>query len=309
MHHVTRTSAVMAAALLAVAVSAGMAAGAAPAAAAPSSTTLTGQLVFRQAGSAASLSLALVAPSQLGGYPTYTPGTGTTWDYPGAGATGVVRVHGTNVCLQAVVLGIDTTPTVTATCDPANSLQLWSLRRLPVGIPAYDVFPYRLVLAQTPAWGLATNGTANLHNMSGLDRNGVARNYFPDGVMYAEPVKITAPVTDSTASSSTPTMTGTGEPGASVTIRDDAGALYCSTTITSAGTWSCTLDKPLPEGTTTLTATQSTSGGITSTDRITIRTIPLIDETVLGVTAAATVLAAGVFGVKMLRRRAARAPR
>ncbi|MBS2025887.1 MAG: Ig-like domain repeat protein, partial [Deltaproteobacteria bacterium] len=66
----------------------------------------------------------------------------------------------------------------------------------------------------------------------------------------------TAPVNDP----STP-ITGTGEPGATVSITDKDGAVVCTATVQGDGTWSCTPTSPLPEGDDTLTVVQTDPAG------------------------------------------------
>ncbi len=51
----------------------------------------------------------------------------------------------------------------------------------------------------------------------------------------------------------TPTFTGTGDDGDTITLTDDDGTVLCTTTVVD-GEWSCTPTDPLPEGTNTITA-------------------------------------------------------
>lgn len=62
----------------------------------------------------------------------------------------------------------------------------------------------------------------------------------------------------------TPTITGTGEPGATVTVTDGDGTTVCTATVQPDGTWSCTPTTPLSDGDHTLTATQTDPAGNTS---------------------------------------------
>jgi hypothetical protein len=55
-------------------------------------------------------------------------------------------------------------------------------------------------------------------------------------------------------------VTGTGEPGAVVTVKDSKGNILCSTTVQMDGTWSCTLEPSQPNGA-VLTVTQMDSEG------------------------------------------------
>jgi hypothetical protein len=63
----------------------------------------------------------------------------------------------------------------------------------------------------------------------------------------------------------TPTVSGTSEPDATVTV-DAGGAAICTTTATDSGTWSCVPPAALADGTHTLTATaaDAIAGPVTS---------------------------------------------
>ncbi|HYG83253.1 MAG TPA: Ig-like domain-containing protein [Verrucomicrobiae bacterium] len=76
---------------------------------------------------------------------------------------------------------------------------------------------------------------------------------------------ITGPADNSELTDTTPTVTGTGEAGATVTVRDEHGNVLCKTTVDSAGNWSCD-SAPLPEGKHKLIATQTDTVGNVSVD-------------------------------------------
>lgn len=78
----------------------------------------------------------------------------------------------------------------------------------------------------------------------------------------AAPV-ITAPTSGSATNDTTPTFSGTGENGATVTVRDGNGNTLC-TAVVSGGQWSCTPSTGLAEGQHTITATQTDPAGNTS---------------------------------------------
>ncbi|MFZ5441865.1 MAG: Ig-like domain-containing protein, partial [Myxococcota bacterium] len=75
---------------------------------------------------------------------------------------------------------------------------------------------------------------------------------------------ITAPAAGSSTTDTTPTFSGTAEPGSIVTVRVD-GMVACVTTATSSGTFSCDATAELPRGTHEVTATATDAGGNTST--------------------------------------------
>jgi hypothetical protein len=81
---------------------------------------------------------------------------------------------------------------------------------------------------------------------------------------FPPPVAVTAPATGSTVTA-TPTVSGTSEPDAMVTVNAD-GAELCSATASDSGAWSCSPATGLADGNYTLTATATdlTSAPVTS---------------------------------------------
>ncbi|MFC7308369.1 Ig-like domain-containing protein [Streptomyces monticola] len=77
-----------------------------------------------------------------------------------------------------------------------------------------------------------------------------------------KPPAITGPADGSSAPGDGP-IKGTGEPGATVTVKDKNGNTICTAKVQADGSWSCTPSKPLPCGPNELTATQE-KGGVTS---------------------------------------------
>lgn len=62
----------------------------------------------------------------------------------------------------------------------------------------------------------------------------------------------------------TPTLTGEGEPGTTLTITDDSGATVCTTTVDTDGTWSCDLTTTLAEGNHAFSLILTDAGGLDS---------------------------------------------
>jgi hypothetical protein len=80
------------------------------------------------------------------------------------------------------------------------------------------------------------------------------RTYTVDTIVPSTPV-ITAPAEGSTVNSKRPTISGTGEAGATVTVKEGT-AVICTTTVIDGGTWSCTPSADLGDGNHALSATQ-----------------------------------------------------
>jgi hypothetical protein len=83
--------------------------------------------------------------------------------------------------------------------------------------------------------------------------------YLP---LPAPPV-IQAPTGGSTVTTAQPVISGTGAPGATVTAFE-AGTPLCTATVQPDGSWSCTPSAPLGKGVHTVTARQTTTGGISA---------------------------------------------
>ncbi|MET7785134.1 FG-GAP-like repeat-containing protein [Streptomyces sp900116325] len=72
-------------------------------------------------------------------------------------------------------------------------------------------------------------------------------------------------VMGSTGRRCTVTFTGTGGPGDTISVTGEHGATICTTTVDTAGKWSCTSKTPIPRGQYTFTPTATDAGGGTTT--------------------------------------------
>lgn len=82
-------------------------------------------------------------------------------------------------------------------------------------------------------------------------------------------VDIASPAPGSTTGDDTPTITGTAEPGATLTLRINSGAPI-SVTVSAAGEWSYTPTVGLPDGVATITATAVDRAGNSASDNTTV---------------------------------------
>jgi hypothetical protein len=87
---------------------------------------------------------------------------------------------------------------------------------------------------------------------------------------------ITGPVPNSVTNDNTPNITGTGEPGAAVSVTNGSTPI-CTATASNTGAWACAPTTPIADGTVPLTAAQTDLAGNTSAlspvDPITIDTV------------------------------------
>jgi hypothetical protein len=106
---------------------------------------------------------------------------------------------------------------------------------------------------------------------------------------------VTAPTTGEAINDPTPTVTGTGEAGATVTVTDGTGNALCTATVLPDTRWACTIpaDKALADGPATLVVTQTDPAGNPS---VPTTVTPVVDTRAPGVPAITTANAAQVAG-------------
>ncbi|GIT80758.1 hypothetical protein LLS1_24270 [Leifsonia sp. LS1] len=78
-------------------------------------------------------------------------------------------------------------------------------------------------------------------------------------------VTLTSPALNSTVTSTTPTFSGKGTPGATISVKGSSGKVVASTTVASNGTWSATSTITLVKGTYVGTVNQTADGNTDST--------------------------------------------
>ena len=105
--------------------------------------------------------------------------------------------------------------------------------------------------------------TPTAKDRAGNTASGAKTTFTLDVTAPAKPT-VSAPADGDALNTQTPTLTGTAEPGSTVTITTDDGTPACTATVTGSGEWTCTLTSPLPEGTHPLTALVTDPAGNTS---------------------------------------------
>lgn len=151
----------------------------------------------------------------------------------------------------------DATPVVSGTGEPGSTVQVmegvtsicsttvdgsgtWSC-----GSPALTDGAHTFTVTQT-------DGAGNSGSPS-------TTTFIVDTTAPAAPV-VLAPVDGGIVATSTPPFTGTGEPGALVTVAEGAVTI-CTATVAGGGTWSCVPTAPLADGSHVVTAVQSDGAG------------------------------------------------
>ncbi|SED02676.1 hypothetical protein SAMN04489844_3506 [Nocardioides exalbidus] len=141
--------------------------------------------------------------------------------------------------------------TGSATMDALLSIDLKVLNLpAPIGTTVADV---SLDIAPMAANAVAPAG--------GVDCNGTQQGSLA-------PPDITSPAQNARVTDSTPLISGTGAPGATVTVREGTRVL-CTAVVPSNGRWSCSSTVVLANGSHTVTATQSANGTTSAADSAT----------------------------------------
>jgi hypothetical protein len=152
----------------------------------------------------------------------------------------------------------DTTPTVSGTAEPDATATVADGSATVCTTTAADDGTWSC----TPSTALSSGGhsfTATATDLTGLTSTASAAVSVTVGsTAPAKPV-ILSPRDGTTLGSGTPTITGTGLAGATVTV-DNGSTSVCTATVAADGSWSCTPAKALSPGDHTLTATQNTGG-------------------------------------------------
>lgn len=84
---------------------------------------------------------------------------------------------------------------------------------------------------------------------------------------------ITSPAQGATVTDSTPAISGTGTPGATVIVKEGSTVL-CTAVVREDGSWTCSPSAPLPPGPHTVTATQTQNGQTSAADSTTFTVVP-----------------------------------
>ena len=157
----------------------------------------------------------------------------------------------------------DTTPTLTGTGTPGDTVTIKDASGNPILGCVNIVIPASGTYTCTPTNPLPLGNnplTATTCDPAGNCINGPAVNINIDTTPPSSPtISVTSPNNDNT-----PTLSGTGEVGATVTVKDENGNSLCTAVGQSNGTWTCTLTIPLTDGPHTLSVTQKDPAGNTS---------------------------------------------
>ncbi len=155
----------------------------------------------------------------------------------------------------------DTTPAIFGTAEPGSTVTV------KVDGAAYCT----AIASNSGAWSCigVTVLAAGSHSVSATATD-AANNVSPAATQTLA-VDLTAPAAPTVTSpesgssvNSTPTFTGTGEPGSTVTVMDGT-TVVCTATVDGAGNWSCTAAAPLSDGNHSINVVVTDPAGNSST--------------------------------------------
>ncbi len=154
----------------------------------------------------------------------------------------------------------DSTPTITGTAEPGASVEVF-VDGTSVGTATADGTGAWTFTPTTPlADGDHTITAVQTDPSGNVSAPSAPIVVTVDTAPPPAPV-ITEPTDGETVTDSTPTIAGTGEPGATVTVVDEKGDTVCTATVRADGTWTCTAGTALTNGAHTLTATEADAAG------------------------------------------------
>ncbi|AKF03542.1 Ig-like domain-containing protein [Sandaracinus amylolyticus] len=153
------------------------------------------------------------------------------------------------------------TPTITGTAEPGASIAI-TIDGAAVGTVTADAEGNWTFVPSTPLG----EGT---HDVDVVATDGIGNTATDDGSFVVDTslpsLEIVSPGDETSTASTTPTITGTSEPGLVVTVSID-GALLGSVTTDASGAWSIPVTTPLAEGPHEVVATTTDAAGHAATD-------------------------------------------
>jgi hypothetical protein len=187
-----------------------------------------------------------------------TPGPGTQVSrIPGVDQVGPWSNDDRSLCVNRVAESL----MLVEACN-GSATQQWKLRKN-MGSTGEQIYfltsPDGKFAINSFAW--ATSGT--LGEADGFRASTFEKSMVE--VAIAARVDMTGPAEGSTVDTATPVISGTGEPGATITVTDKDGNVIGTTTVGDDKTWTLTPTNPLPQGPNTVTVEQDAKGAI-STD-------------------------------------------
>jgi hypothetical protein len=154
----------------------------------------------------------------------------------------------------------DNTPTISGTAEPGSTVTV-SEGGNPLCTALVD--PVTGAWSCEPATPLADGPhtiTATATDPAGNESAPTLRTFTVDTTPPAPPA-ITSPAAGSTTGDNTPTISGTAEPGSTVTVTEGGNPLCTALAHPVSGAWSCEPATPLADGPHTITATATDSTG------------------------------------------------
>ena len=169
----------------------------------------------------------------------------------------------------------DDTPTITGTGEPGATVTV-SIDGTEIGTSPVSSAGSWSVPTTTALTGGEHTATAIQTDPAG-NVSPEASSTFTVDTEVPDPPVIIAPADGSTINDSTPTITGTGEPGATITVSVDGTEIADDVLVDDDGNWSLPLTAPLADGEHTVSATQTDRAGNESPEASSTFTVDTAD--------------------------------
>ena len=202
-------------------------------------------------------------------------------------ATGVVITDSIPVSLTQISV-ISSGVSITATASPAY---VWQVQDLAPG--AAGVITITAQISDPLAAGVFTNTAVITTASADSDANNNSDSAGVNILDITPPVAptVTEPLSGTAVMTTTPTFSGTGEPGATISVTNASGDVLCTVIVDGSGNWTCASTTPLSEGEQTISVVQIDPAGnssdpapVTLTVDTTAPTAPVVTAPVTGTT-------------------------
>ena len=182
----------------------------------------------------------------------------------------------------------DTTPTFSGTAEPGSTVKVTDGGTV-LCTAVVDASGHWTCTPTQPQVDGPHTVKVTVTDPAGNTSSALTQTYTTDTVAPAAPV-VGAPAPGSTTGDTTPTLSGTAEPSATVTIKEN-GVVLCTTVADASGNWTCTLAIPLADGTHNLVVNQTDpagNAGPTTTVSVKIDTVAPVAPTITAPVAGST---------------------
>lgn len=180
---------------------------------------------------------------------------------PSAAVSIIVDTSPPNVPVVTTEAGAtkDNTPTIGGTADDGSVISVRD-GAVEIGTTTANASGIWSFTTSTLPDGVYSISVTAADAAGNVSASSTPQSLTVDTVVPAAPT-ITSPVGGTTIGDNTPTITGSGEAGASVRVARSGNVQLCTATVTAIGTWACDVASALPDGAYTITAVVTDAAG------------------------------------------------